>query len=442
MELNWKFLLVLFVFTTLCLSPLFFREWPPGTDPYWTAKNLENGIKPPGYPPGFFLLMGFLPWHPIYMTIYPILMTFFLALEAGFLTQYFITNHGDGTYEPKPPDSTRKQGKVAKFIKPLLQKHPGWLASFLVFGFPVFIFRNGFFEEDLLGMVFALAGVYFVAKCFYEDKQEGSHLFLAAMFFFIAVSIWRGAVFFVLLSGLAGLLKQRKRELLLFLLVGTVLAGIYTMDMNGVPVPNLKVSEALPGVIYLVPGLLFGLLGVYSLRFMDWFQRIYAGGFFLLACYMARFCFLSVPFLAFGMVLFLRAARPDKAAFVVNVFMVSGVIVGLGWLFIVVPSAELMEDLSVAIELSGGEAIANEWRFGHWINYLGGNAEFSPLYNADDIPGSNASWVLGDCSMVFEMGVSQDLVTGGVSTWREAVLAGNFSRSGFCLFHRHRLPVR
>jgi len=100
--------------------------------------------------------------------------------------------------------------------------------------------------------------------------------------------------------------------------------------------------------------------------------------------------------------------RFDGGSFL-RMFFIVGVLVGVGvFLFRMVPFDGQLDCMRGVVGVTGGELVGNEWQYGHWLRFFGGVPEFSPLSNVDDLGGSNASCLLGNCSMV--LGLRERLV--------------------------------
>jgi hypothetical protein len=136
-----------------------------------------------------------------------------------------------------------------------------------------------------------------------------------------------------------------------------------------------------------------------------------------LGAWIAKFLLWSVFPLAVLLVMFFRGVKPERRLFALEVFMVSGVLVAASSAWTATPSVEEMDALRDVVAITGNELVANEWRYGHYLLWQGGRPEFTPLDNWDDIPHSNASWVVGNCSR-----------------WSSFRLVENYSL--FCLFAR------
>jgi len=416
-NLSWKFLAALFLFNLLATSAVWLRPWPADTDPYFLAWHIKNGSVPVGYPFAFFSLMGVLPWNDVYMRLVPVLLCFAAALATGFIADLLLGGFGEGKLEPLRQGSEVKKGWFSELVSGVLWREPGWAAAFLVYGFPVFGFRFGVFEEDLLGIVLCLGGLFF-ALSWFLDRGGAEDLALSCVFFLLALMTWRGSVFFLLCVGLLGVLKESKRVLLVFVAVALVAAWFFGVGVSSVPVPSFSgAGENLPGLYMMIPALLIGLLGLWVLKEASLELRLWSVFFLVLGAWVAKFLLWCVFPLAVLMVMLLRAVRVERRLFVLQVFMVSGVLVAAGSLWNAPPSAERMEGVRSAVAVTGSDLVANEWSLGHDVLWFGGNPEFSPLDNWDDIERSNASWVLGNCTR-----------------YKEFRLVGNYSL--FCLFAR------
>jgi len=432
--------LVFLVLGVLVFSPLFFRL-PPGTDPYFIAGYVRSGSVPSMYPPMFFWLMSFFPFSMLLMKITPIILSLCCALAAGLLAEKLINYYGVPLFNGFKQGSNPKNG-VSERLVSWFYSNPGWLTSFLCFGVPLFVYRGSFFEEDLLGLFFCLIGLMFLVEYFEENDLDCLKALTGC--FVLGLLAWRGALLFVLFAGLLGF---RRKWLLGFLVI--VVAGLASsivfFGVNPIPVPVFHVWEGLPGVLSVAPSLTFALVGLRAVKVFDGFPRYLALFFGGLAFYVSRFQFLALfPLVALS-VLVSREWSTEKVVWgfelnpkllFVEVFLVSGLIVGPVFLMGVVPTQEQWNCLEQVVGVTGSEGIANEWRFGHWINFLGGSAEFSPLHNFDDIPGSNASWVLSGCNRTVEVTARRDWLTGVVTQSQNPVVALNCSSVNLCLFHR------
>jgi len=387
---------VLFVFNLVVLSPALLRSWPADTDPYFLAAHIRAGTVPSGYPFGFFFLMGLVPWSDWLMRVYPVIMAFCAALCVGFIADLLVGKHAIGKSEPITPPSGGIKERFDVFFSRCLWEEPGWIAAFLVYGFPVFGFRFGIFEEDLLGMVVCLAGLYFALKYFRDGHTD--ELVLSSMLFLIGLMVWRGSILFLLCAGLLGVLRKDRHLLLGFVALSLLGVWLFGFGLSSLPVPGFTVGDNMPGIYMLLPTLCVGLLGLWMLKEAALELRLWTVFFLLPGLYLAKFLTFSVFPLAVLMVLFFRAASPKRRLFLLEVLMISGSLVAMSSLWNAVPDQHLMDSMQSVASITGGEPIANEWRFGHWLSWFGANPQFSPLSNWDDINNSNASWVLGNCT--------------------------------------------
>lgn len=406
MRFSLGFLFVFSVVFLVVFSPVFFREWPLGVDSYFVAGHVRDGVVPVGYPPLFFWLVGVLPWGLWVMVAVPLVLSFLLCLEAGLIADLLWGREkkccGRGVFDGKTLGSRVKKGSVGEVVFGWLESHPARLTAFLCFVFPIFLYRGMVFEEDLLGLVLCFAGVFFLARYFYDGRSWD--FVGVVVFFLLGLLAWRGALLFWLF---AGCLSWKRKWLVLWWVA--LALGALGLWLSGaclwcfIPVPNFTVLEGLPGLPWgVVSGWLFGLVSVFAVRrggFLAWL----VGFFFLLGCYMSRFVFVGVVPLAVGLFFVLRDCRRDRVLFLLSCCLTSGLLVGAGFLLSVLPDGQVMDDVGGVVRECGGSCVSNEWRFGHWIDFLGGEAEFSPLGNVDDLEGGGCPFVLGNCSLNFSL---------------------------------------
>lgn len=399
-----RFLLVLAGLCLLVFVVLCFR-WPPGTDPYYIAWHVENNLFP-NIHFLFYFLMGLIPLPILFlMRFVPVVLMFVFCLVGGLISNKLLSY-----YMPFFHGRTLGSSTILGGVSEWLGVAPGFLTGFLFFGFPLFIYKGAFFEEDLLGLILGFLAVFFVIDFYFTGKSRGGLLW-CVLFLLVGVFVWRGLVFFFPFFWLLGF---KRREFFWFSL--PLLAGVIFLVLNPsvFPFPAFHVSEGWPGVLTMVYAWGFGVAGFKAAKCFPGFLRLLVVWFGLIGLYLARFQLVSVLPLGVGVFFLLfdwsvgvgvvrewRGLVFDRVRSFLNMFFLVGLFVGFGVLaFMVVPSESQMSCLGEVVGVAGGEEIVNEWRFGHWLLFLGGRPVFSPLSNWDYIGNSSVGWVLCGCGRV------------------------------------------
>lgn len=254
-------------------------------------------------------------------------------------------------------------------IGKLYFKERGLWVVWLIFSSPLFYW----FFLDLEGAQFAFPlliwSLFFVLK----GKEQGVFglEIVGLILTCFAGLLWHGSYLWLIGLGFISLPSFIVFVLSLPFFWQTLFASI---------LPRFDVLEALPiiGVIYLF-FLVIGVVGAWKMNKL-WLITLF---FFVLGAINGKLMLFCVPFLAIGMT-YLTLNRPLEKKWLIALFPVLVILMILWGLPSYAPNSQQVQAIKQGIVLSGSDSLNNDWSYGYWINFYGGqgkslNAEGCPI---------------------------------------------------------------
>lgn len=329
-ELNIPLLVITAVIVaTIVTLPTLIRPYPFGADSYYYLAHA--GDPQQGFPfPMFFVALLPIP-----------LITFATTLAAALLLGLI----------------ARKAG-VSEAHYPVL----------LLLAAPIILMKFAEIEDDLIGVAFCLAAVYFLFK-FYEGwtiKESDSNTFWLIACLAAGLLCWRGAYMFVGLFVFYFLTKRSKW----FWLALPAMAAVIR--------PDNIVGENNIGLIYIPIALLGVILGVLNPNIRKGFVGVWAIWFLFAGLLRAKWLWLAAFPLAILLWDHVRFSKKAEGFILLAVGL--GLFVGMMSVVQGPPTATQMHDLEDVVIRCNGSEINNEWWVGHYLIQLGGHPRYTNLF--------------------------------------------------------------
>jgi hypothetical protein len=332
----------LWIVALSCLAtlPAFLRAFPADTDPYYF---LAGGapIAPSLYP----FVLGLIPLA--YLPILCLLSTIAIAV-----TTYYIS-------------------KEFKAQDPML-------SVYLLFTASLFLFRQNIIEDDLIGYTLGLLGFLFWVRYWergWSNAGDRVECIATSALFTIACSwFWNTAsLMFVGFYVLHLLFTDRFRKWWKLWVVPLI--GVMFLRL---PRPSLTIGEQVPLMSFFV-GLFILPWGAWmSLKEMGRPLRIaviYWSGLGLL---MGKFVPMAAPFLAVACEKTISGKKKNLLGWV-PMLVGMAMVVSAYSVLNATPTLDEMEMCEDVASRIGGEAVANEWSYGHFLTWYGANPIYTPF---------------------------------------------------------------
>jgi hypothetical protein len=253
------------------------------------------------------------------------------------------------------------------------QKH-GWKAGLIAFLAPILFFTFIELENEQLAYPFLFASIYF----FYRGKKWDKFI-SAGLLVFTGLGLWEGAAY----MAVAFALTQP-----FFWIIGIPILAIWPGQFVSKMMPDNQVNENMMGRI--MDTLFLGFFGLLNPLRKVLPQLLF---FFAIAIFNAKFSILVVPFLAPCLLCLIE--EPEKSLFwpklskirlpgkikawldknfkkyvYLSVFCA---LISQGMICMQnsMPSQEQISAVKYVITLGGGQ-VQNDWSFGHWVAFYGG----------------------------------------------------------------------
>lgn len=264
----------------------------------------------------------------------------------------------------------------------LFDKKYGWLAGVFVFISIAWVGFHIQVEDDLLGYPFLFASIYFFLKGI-RDNGKINKAIAVALVLFVGAFVWKGALLYLIVLALFWLPA-------LIILFGVV--AFIGFGSIGALLGNDLIAENMNFVLYTLAGAGtlglghgVGLLGLYIYRYKVWLFVP-----FLIALLLnLKWAVHLSPFLGIGLMLIVRdfdlkiqagklRLEPWVNAHFVHIFVAMAFIgvmaQGVG-LLLQPPYSTQLEAVSFAVKQANGALMDNDWSYGYWIMYFGGNTQ-------------------------------------------------------------------
>lgn len=279
----------------------------------------------------------------------------------------------------------------------LIYKEKGYLAGVLFWLSPILLAEFVKFENDQFAYPLIFLAVYFFVKFFTIEEKESKYLFsvLALTSLWVAGFIWQGAIYMLLAFGLYGGLYTLVAGSALILLWSGILA-------NALPAMGIYESTPLLGVS-LLGLLLIGVVGVWkpikekvNLRRATLFM---VG----LATLTAKFTIMAVPFLSLGLLEFWLDPRAERIKGILTAILVVFLVFFASVPLTYPPHKHHFEAINFAINASDDNTISNDWSYGYWVLWLGGETKSMGHFSKQgDYTGISVTVKELDCELLKE----------------------------------------
>ncbi len=253
---------------------------------------------------------------------------------------------------------------VIALIGETFDKKDGWLAGIFVFLSPLIFYAFTDFENDVFGffLLFFSAFLYFKGI---TQTGKTKHIFMILSCFLVLIAglIWEGAIYWIIPFGLLNIW---------FAVPTLILMLFYSDAFFMFLMPNSVVFEYMSwiGLGYLF-FLMIGYVGITkkTALFVVWFTA--------LTILKAKFAILCIPFLAVGILEYLKRIKNDKfRQEFKTILLIGAVFMALSMNFIVFtqyPTQEYTDMIISAVEKSQDNEMNNDWGIGWIVKYYGGH---------------------------------------------------------------------
>lgn len=272
---------------------------------------------------------------------------------------------------------------VAKMGELFNKKH-GWTAGVLVFLSTAWLHFHVQVEDDLLAYPVLFLANYFFLKG-QQEKNNSLKVLAVVLVLFTGIFIWKGALLYLVAYSFFFVFA-------LITLVASLLyigfGAIKGLVGNRIINENLNVFDLFlspnSGISQLSFGHGLGFLGIYLYTRKVWLFV----PFFIAMLINIKWTIHLSPFLGIGLMLLVADANNYriKKGIVFKEWWANNyfieIFVGLSLFFTIalsimllfqVPNPAQVEALQFAVEQSNGEVISNDWSYGYWVFFFGGN---------------------------------------------------------------------
>lgn len=346
----------------------------------WTNNNVEsNRQKVP--PLGNHFKQESLTPSKVVLILLVVSMTLFLLRPNPIgMDSYFYLFHAGEPYNSNPP---------LFFYLALL---PAWLVSLCCYAIalfciltlgkhfkiphrvqflglillaPCFLTRFFMFEDDLLGIVL---GLLFLVLFF--EKKYFTMVFVSL----IGIFTWTPFILFMLFP----LVYEAAKKNIGFALTGAIVISIFNP-------PDFLVMEHYIGIV-VAPIFLFLLMfGFDYLRKASFDLKVSGLYFGLMGLVTAKYLWLGVPFLCFATGMWFKEhGKLDWIPYLV----LFGLLYSGYFVWNAIPTEQNIVDVQNIVGITKNDVVNNDWTFGHWLRYYGGNPRFD-----NSLPVANQSFV-------------------------------------------------
>lgn len=242
----------------------------------------------------------------------------------------------------------------------------GWLAGLFVFFAPVFFFEFAKFENDQFAFPILVWATYFFLKGTIEKKVKYNFLGIALVVF--AGLFWQGAIFYLPAFGLISLIG---------LPYAVAAIACFGNKMFNEITPTYQVTESLPfvGLIYL--GVFLSLFVGIFLQPVLILPSIY---FLIIATANSKFVFHSVLFLSVAALSIYNNPKLNRLevwGLIKTILVFTAVVMALVSGLVVITKPPTLQDIDLVEAFVAEGGGKNDWSYGHWVNFYGGNASAS-----------------------------------------------------------------
>lgn len=263
---------------------------------------------------------------------------------------------------------------LTMFITAYLAREVGvrqWkLAGILAFCAPTLVFRMAVFENDIFALPICLLALLFMFK--YDNEDINIYLIASAVLLTTAFSIWIGAIVFI-----AFFIFHYALKINTFVGILTLCGFIALMPPTNNYIPEMRGGYY--AIVFATMWILAGLTEYKqfpdNLKEMIIFFGIPA---FMMIKFITFFC---IPLgMAATYIVEKKNIFKGVSGTIFMIWCLMGFVVGAGTVMQTNPSNQLMSDLYEVTAITQGEPIANDWSFGHILNWMGAFPMDSP-YN-------------------------------------------------------------
>ena len=266
----------------------------------------------------------------------------------------------------------------------LFNKKHGWTAGALVFLSTAWLHFHVQVEDDLLAYPILFLANYFFLKG-QLDKDNKLKIIAVALVLFVGIFVWKGALLYLAAYSLFFVFALITLVASLLYIGFGAIKGLLGNDIisENLNVFSLFVSPN-SGISQLSFGHGLGFLGIYLYT-----RRIWLFVPFLIATLInIKWTIHLSPFLGVGLMLLVADANNYRIKkgivfkeWWANNYFVE-IFVGVALFFTIalsvmllfqVPYFEQVEAIQFAVEQANGEIISNDWSYGYWIFFLGGD---------------------------------------------------------------------
>lgn len=360
-----QFALIFFACLAVFLPVFVLRFWPYGFDSYYYLNIVCNGAQPIGNEP--FLsawLFQVLPCNVPFLLVLNFFLMLGCCIFAALLGEYFVPEKG-------------------------------WLSGFFILG--SLIFTMSFFSIESEPFAYFLC--FAAAWLFYSGKKFQK--VLAVVLVLLATQFWVGS--FLMLA--AFLLSS-----LYTIPILITIALVFWQKILGQVLPSMVVQESVMGF-----GLLYQSTLLIAFLYLKHLKAVFVptAFFILLAFVNMKFAFFAAFFLA---ILAAKQATLREIGWLrflpfVGVFLCICFLWGVA--ATLPPSNYEIEAVQLAVQQADGNAVCNQWGYGHLIAFFGGNP-------SDKAGGKQQCLACKDCIMLtFENQIDCELLKGDLNAFSQ-----------------------